>query len=922
MRARTTAIRAREASQVINRSYNELLERVRAELAFQTALSDMYGAIGLTLDGEVLTPDDDLSDVDLDDLGLDFSGVPEVEGAAARRGEFLRSLAALLPPTPEILSAIALVSAEWSHEFRYHSLYLKESVSNGGIRDADLYLGNSDPNTFRTTDGGNDRLVGLGGSDIYQLGPGTGHDVIDEDRHGGNGGSDVTDVVMVAPGVARSSVLLQREGHDLVVSILDSEGSPTDSLRVLGQYVNPDAAIERVELGDGTVYGAEDLAALPLSGGVGTSGPDSYDALGSTDPQRGGAGSDVYMLGRDTGHSSIEESHQNHLGSTGDAIRLKSGLSLADVKLSRVGADLVVGLTGAGGAVSDSLAVKGHFLGGPHRVERLESSDGALLLDLVAAQGGVALLNGSGGGVIEGLGNGIADTFGSDAGSDTYRGRSGDDVYVLARGSGTDYVEEGHGNLVAGDAADTIRIGAGIASSMVRMRRTMWDLVVELVDGNNEVTDSLTVRDQYRHGRSAVERVILNDGTSLWTTRDFDALAFAGPAYASSSNVVRGTASRDSLRGSNAVNDVFDADAGGDDTLYGQAGDDEYRLGSGTGADTIYEGTYNTAGGDAGDLIRVEAGHGVADVRLRRDDRHLWVELLGAADGDGARAVSDSLKVHDYFHSANAKVESVVFSDGTVWDSDDFHAVALRGGTGNDYVHGRSDLADIFDADAGGDDTLYGKAGDDEYRLGSGTGADTIYEGTYNSVPGNCVVCALVYRVGARARPKAILVVARLPVQRVIAACVRIKDVRQVGAAVNVIVARTAAQRHRMEIIRIPHGPVREHHRLDLGVRAVKIVVNLQAVGHRPGAIAVRRAQQLHPQVPVVAAQAHVHNAMASLNPYEVASVPGNCVVCALVYRVGARARPKAILVIARLPYSVSSPPASASKMSARSERP
>ena len=94
------------------------------------------------------------------------------------------------------------------------------------------------------------------------------------------------------------------------------------------------------------------------------------------------------------------------------------------------------------------------------------------------------------------------------------------------------------------------------------------------------------------------------------------------------------------------------------------------------------------------------------------------MELLGAADGDGARAVADSLKVHDYFHSANAKVESVVFSDGTVWDSDDFHAVALRGGTGNDYVHGRSDLADIFDADAGGDDTLYGRRAMTSIALG------------------------------------------------------------------------------------------------------------------------------------------------------------------------------------------------------------
>ena len=48
----------------------------------------------VTLDGEAVTSDDDWGDVDLAGLRLDFPGVHDVEVAATRRGEFLRSLVA------------------------------------------------------------------------------------------------------------------------------------------------------------------------------------------------------------------------------------------------------------------------------------------------------------------------------------------------------------------------------------------------------------------------------------------------------------------------------------------------------------------------------------------------------------------------------------------------------------------------------------------------------------------------------------------------------------------------------------------------------------------------------------------------------------------------------------------------------------
>ena len=238
----------------------------------------------------------------------------------------------------------------------------------------------------------------------------------------------------------------------------------------------------------------------------------------------------------------------------------------------------------------------------------------------------------------------------------------------------------------------------------VRLRRDDRHLWVELLgaadgDGARAVADSLKVHDYFHSANAKVESVVFSDGT-VWDSDDFHAVA------------LRGGTGNDYVHGRSDLADIFDADAGGDDTLYGKAGDDEYRLGSGTGADTIYEGTYNTVAGDAGDLIRIEAGHGVVDVRLRRDDRHLWVELLGAADGDGARAVADSLKVYNHFHSANAKVESVVFSGGTEW--------------GGNFVVG-TDAADAL-ASTTAQDVLHGGLGDDTYTVSGSFGSDRIVD--------------------------------------------------------------------------------------------------------------------------------------------------------------------------------------------------
>ena len=86
--------------------------------------------------------------------------------------------------------------------------------------------------------------------------------------------------------------------------------------------------------------------------------------------------------------------------------------------------------------------------------------------------------------------------------------------------------------------------------------------------------------------------------------------------------------------------------------------------------------------------------------------------------------------MENYFTSdVSAQVEKLIFEeDGTEWGVSEFALVRHRGGAGNDVICGNVS-ADVFDADAGGDDRLHGYGGDDVYWLvGYGTDHDTIRE--------------------------------------------------------------------------------------------------------------------------------------------------------------------------------------------------
>ena len=571
---------------------------------------------------------------------------------------------------------------------------------------------------FDSDAGRNDILRGYSGNDVYYLREGTDHDVIQE--HYDNTG-DTGDEIRLGEGIAEeSSVRIRRDKSHLYVEILGAGGDVSDSLRVNNYYTDDSAKVEKVVLSDGTVRDTAYFDLLRRHGGVGNNWiyglsdkTDIFDSdAGGNDYLYGYSGDDVYYLGAGTGHDVIYE-HDSNSGDDGDKIRLKEGIAESSVRIRRDKSHLYVEILGMGGDVSDSLRVNNYYTDDSAKVENVILSDGTvrdtMYFDLLRRHGGV------GNNWIYGFSD-RTDIFDSDAGgNDHLYGKSGDDVYYLGAGTGHDVIYEHDSN--SGDAGDKIRLKEGITKSDVRLLRGNYGnhLYVQLLDADGEVSDSLSVNNYYTDASAKVEKVLF-DGGAEWDADDFAIARIRGGIYG------------DSLYGEDSLSDIFDGDGGGNDDLYGKSGDDVYYLGLGTGHDTIHE--YDSNIGDAGDEIRLKRGIEESDVRLLRGNNgnNLYVQIL-SDDGE----VSDSLRVHNYYTNASAKVEKLLFDGGAEWGVDDFAIARIRGGVRNDSLYGESNLSDVFDGDGGGNDGLYGYSGDDVYWLGVGTGNDVIHEYSSNA---------------------------------------------------------------------------------------------------------------------------------------------------------------------------------------------
>ena len=252
--------------------------------------------------------------------------------------------------------------------------------------------------------------------------------------------------------------------------------------------------------------------------------------------------------------------------------------------------------------------------------------------NISTTQGGQISDETSGDDFVTTQGGNVSETlYGNNGGNDTLRGGNGGDVYLFDYNSDHDVVDEGYRNF--GSLGDTVRLGGGITASNISLSRDSFNLVLNLSDSSGIVTDTLTIKNHYVSNAAKIERVELSDGTEIFNADDFATVSWTPPVYTTGTEIT-GTSVDNYLFGSNSANDIFDADVGGNDRLYGLGGDDVYWLGVGTGHDRILENNGDDYG-DAGDVIKIKEGFGTDDVCLYRSNNgyHLIIQLLAVPAG-------------------------------------------------------------------------------------------------------------------------------------------------------------------------------------------------------------------------------------------------------------------------------------------------
>jgi Ca2+-binding RTX toxin-like protein len=602
-----------------------------------------------------------------------------------------------------------------------------------GGKDNDSLMGGSG-NDQLSGDGGNDTLFGQAGND--SLGGAEGVDYLD----GGDGndtlfGGSEADTLY---GQAGNDVLHGENGNDFMGGGAGNDqlagGAGADNL--LGDagndQLNGDADNDQILGGEG-----DDT----LSGGAGA---DYLD---------GGAGNDTYIVSLSDMASSggyidriVDTQGKNILvlAVSGEQVALDVDSGSRGAVRLRIDADHELGVSAAtrGGIAAVQFAD-----GSSISMNRLIGERYALQVEEAATTDGVSLMGGVMDDQLAAQGAAAGVTLSGGRGTDKLQLDSTQGSTILySIGDGLDYVTTSLAEVDRG-GSNVIKFGEGISATDIRL--TLNDNGLRLMVGSRDSDQILLTNARSANMNVSIDRVDFADGSSL----TMDQLLARGFDGSDGYERLFGTVNGDRVSG-NGGNDEITTLAG-DDSLTGGAGDDS--LSGGTGDDTYF---YDRNTGN--DVVREELTNGGNDTLVlgqgvTHDDVILGVDgtdLIVTIDG-----TADKVRVDGYF--AGAAIESIRFSDGSVWDSE---AIASRivnelttrtdsfvgtdaaellsalagndtvtalggadtidGGEGNDVLNA-GDGNDLIDGGAG-DDVLTGGNGSDTYLFGYGSGRDTL----------------------------------------------------------------------------------------------------------------------------------------------------------------------------------------------------
>lgn len=501
---------------------------------------------------------------------------------------------------------------------------------------------------------GNDQIQGRGGNDTYLYRRGDGRDVVSD-----TGGTDTLSIAGYRP----DELLVSRvdtSRQELVLGFVDSDDE------IVLRYGSNWNGVDTVRFGDGSVLSRTDLlnrVALSATEGddvlTGTSGADILRGRQGDDILRGNGGADEYLFGRGDGQDRIE--------STGALdglaiVRFDAGIALEDVSASydRDG-NVVLSLAGGNDSVTLVTPPAGDapVVGGVVFADGRELSFADIVTGLAATNGDdtidargtqpVSLAGLSGHDRLSG--GDAADALRGGTGDDVLAGRSGGDLYLFERGDGQDVIDDVESIDAA--AVDTLRFGAGIAASEIVFLEIGPD---DLVLGIAGTDDRITLRNMFKAGSATtdygIERVEFADG-SFW---DYGELL---------SRAIAGTSGDDAIKLGGEIDlDVTLEGGAGDDVLAGGMGRTTYRFGRGQGYDTVAE--FNWSG--SYDTVALGADIAPDDIVMQIDGNDLVLRIRG----DEAR-----LRLADQRASGSARIDRVLFADGSEWSAAQLASRAL-----------------------------------------------------------------------------------------------------------------------------------------------------------------------------------------------------------------------------------------------------
>jgi Ca2+-binding RTX toxin-like protein len=605
--------------------------------------------------------------------------------------------------------------------------------------------------------GPNTRMTGNSGMDIYVYNAGSG-EVHISDPGGGTMrfGSGISATATL--GLGEGSLLIQLGNQGDVIYLENFDPSDAENFE----------SVQGFEFANGSTLSLQDLLdqGFDLSGTsdadtiIGTSvtdrmlagaGDDLLQGGRGDDTLDGGAGSDVYLFSRGDGVDIINEVDAT-VGNV-DTIRFDDSVSVADVRVSRDGLNLYLGMDGS----TDRIEVSNWFGEDADTVEQVEFADGTIWTKADVEARLPTVITGTDGNDQLGGSDGF-EIFDGQGGNDLLEGGAGNDVYLFKRGDGQDTIadyDETIGNI------DAVRFDSGISAADVKVTFDSNRHLFLSIDGTQ---DRITLYEWLDWDAGRVERVLFADGT-VWNQEDLEAMAVFGPSEGN--DYLDGTEDGDYLLGlggddhlvGEGGNDIIDGGSGedyvigrdGDDLLAGGAGtdvldggvgNDVYLYSRGDGTDYIAD--YDETVGNIDTLRFYDGTVAAADITVTRGSLDLYLQINGTGD---------RIELSDWFGDVESQLERVEFADGTVWDramleslvtlapatedSDVLYGTAssevLHGLAGDDELYGNGGN-DTLDGGAG-DDYLEGGAGNDVYLFGRGSGNDEISDD--DETPGN-----------------------------------------------------------------------------------------------------------------------------------------------------------------------------------------